>query len=336
MAETKTRVYLWDNVKALLIFLVVMGHFVTQFTGSSELMRSMFIIIYYFHMPLFVFVSGMFAKSSWKDGVLKVNKIIAYLILYVGLKLIIFLEGVAFGKEPTFRLFYESGIPWYMLAMAVFICMTYVLRDVNPKYLIPFTILLACIAGYDKGVGDIFAISRIIVFYPVFLAGFYTDSVKLAEYTRKPVLRIASAVLLIVFVVLAFAERDALYCVRSVVTGRSPFATFPVPELGFLFRLGHYLVGGILSFAVICVLPNKQNKLSYIGAATLPIYFLHRPILYVFMDSGLGREMVTSLGEWGIPAFLALSIVLTFALSIKPLSVPFNKLMKCKFGGVLK
>lgn len=336
MGETKTRIFLWDNVKALLIFLVVMGHFVTQFTGTSELMRSMFIIIYYFHMPLFVFVSGMFAKSSWKDGVLKVNKIIAYLILYVALKLIIFLEGVAFGKEPTFRLFYESGIPWYMLAMAVFICMTYVLRDVNPKYLIPFTILLACIAGYDKGVGDTFAISRIIVFYPIFLLGFHTDSVKLAEYTRKPAIRIASAILLVVFVILAFAERDALYSVRSVVTGRSPFATFPVPKLGFLFRLGHYIVGGIISFAVICVLPNKQNKLSYIGAATLPIYFLHRPILYIFMDSGLGRSMVSALGEWGIPVFLALSVVLTLLLSAKPLSVPFNKLMKCKFGGVMK
>lgn len=336
MAETKSRVFLWDNVKALLILVVVMGHFVTQYTGSSELMRSLFIIIYYFHMPLFVFVSGMFAKSSWKDGVLRVNKVISYIILYIGLKLVIFLEGVAFGKDPTFRLFYESGIPWYMLAMAAFICLTYVLRDVKPQFLIPATVLIACIAGYESGIGDIFALSRIIVFYPIFLLGFYTDSVKLAEFTRKPWLRILSAVLLVLFIVLAFAERDALYALRPVVTGRSPFAKFPVPELGFLFRLLGYAVGGIISFLVICILPNKENKLSYIGAATLPIYFLHRPILYVFMDSGLGRTMVTSLGEWGIPVFLALSVVLTFILSVKPLSVPFNKLMKCKYTKLLK
>ncbi|MBR5976297.1 MAG: hypothetical protein IK046_00625 [Clostridia bacterium] len=45
MAETKQRLYLWDNVKALLIVLVVLGHFVTQFTGQSAFIQSIFLII---------------------------------------------------------------------------------------------------------------------------------------------------------------------------------------------------------------------------------------------------------------------------------------------------
>lgn len=336
MAESKSRIYLWDNVKALLIIFVVMGHFVTQYTHSSEFMRSIFVIIYYFHMPLFVFVSGLFAKTSFKDGELKTNKIIAYLVLYLALKLIIFLEGVAVGKNPTFRLFYESGIPWYMLAMAVFICITYVLRNVKPQVLILCAVLLALISGYDNGVGDIFAVSRIIVFYPLFLLGYYTDGIKLAEYSRKPILRIASAILIVAFIVLAFVERDALYSMRPLVTGRSPFTSLPVPEFGAVYRLGYYIVSAIISFAVICVLPSKSNKLSYLGNSTLPIYFLHRPLLYLFMDLGCGKWLMQTFGDTGIYMFLALSVSLTFILSIKQLAVPFNKLMKCRFDSLFK
>lgn len=336
LAVKKPRVYLWDNVKALLIVLVVVGHFVTQYTAQSELMRSMFVIIYYFHMPLFVFVSGLFAKSSWKNGVLRVNKIIGYLILYVALKLIIFLEGLAFGKNVSFRLFYEAGIPWYMLAMAVFICTTYALKDIKPQVLIPITFVLALIAGYDSGINDVFALSRIIVFYPIFLLGFYTDSNVLANFTRKKSLRIASAILLIAFIVAAFMAPGFFAQLGKAVTARHPYASFPVPSLGPIYRALAYIAGAILSFAVICVLPNKQIKISYIGAATLPIYFLHRPILYVIMDSGLGDLIVKSIGgELGMTVFLVLAVVLAFVLSAKPLSVPFNKIMKCKYGGVI-
>lgn len=332
--NTKTRVYLWDNVKTLLIFLVVAGHFVTQFTGKSEFMQSMFVIIYSFHMPLFIFVSGLFSKSSLRNGKINLNKVLVFVILYLALKLVIFLEGLAFGKPVAFRPFYEQGIPWYMLAMAAYLCMSHVFRNVPPKLLIPVTVFIACIAGYEGGVGDVLALSRIIVFYPIFLAGYFCDSVKVAEFSRKPALRISGAVILIALVVLAFVAKDSLYPLRPLVTGRSPFSDLPIPALGFLYRFLHYIVGGVVSFAVICVLPNKENKLSYIGAATLPIYFLHRPILYIIMDSGLGKLIVNELGDYGVYVFLAISIPLTFLLSFPPLAVPFNKLMKCKFGGV--
>ncbi len=332
----KPRVYLWDNVKSLLIFLVVLGHFVTQCNGKFEVAQQLFTIIYSFHMPLFIFVSGMFAKSSFKDGVLKVNKVISYLILYLALKTIIFLEGLAFGKHASFRLFYEGGIPWYMFAMAVFICATYVLRDINPRFLIPFSFVLALIAGYESGIGDTFALSRLLVFYPVFLLGFYTDSVSLAEFSRKPALRLLGGCLLFIFIVVTFFFDNPLYFLRTMMTARHSYAKLGIPELGALYRMATYVLGAAVSFAVICVLPNKKNALSYIGAATLPIYFLHRPILYVFMDCGLGAKLINGFGGYGIYIFFALSVVLTLLLSWPALSKPFNKLMSFSYSKLFK
>ncbi len=335
MPETKQRVYLWDNVKALLIILVVMGHFVTQFTGSNEIMQSMFSIIYSVHMPLFIFVSGLFTR--YKDDKLQVNKIISYLILYVLLKLIIYIERISFGHDSHFNLFSESGIPWYMLAMAMWLCMTYCFRNVKPVPMMIISVVSSLLVGYIDGVGDVLCLSRIIVFYPFFLFGFYLDANKIIEKTRKSWMKVVSVLLLIALVVFAFIFRDALYSLRPVFVGRREYAAFPASNLGPIIRLGWYFASAVLSAAIICLIPNRQNKMSYIGAATLPIYFFHRPILYVLMDVGFGALVMDNLGPvWGPVVFLLSAVVLALILSWPPLAKPFNKLMKVKYTGLLK
>jgi len=63
----KERDYFFDNLKAVLIFLVVLGHFLLPIHGESVLVVVKR-LIYVFHMPLFVFVSGYFAKKIYKNG----------------------------------------------------------------------------------------------------------------------------------------------------------------------------------------------------------------------------------------------------------------------------
>ena len=61
------RVCIWDNLKCVLIFLVVVGHFVNQFEDESSIMRSISFFIYSFHMPLFIFLSGLLEKR-WEEN----------------------------------------------------------------------------------------------------------------------------------------------------------------------------------------------------------------------------------------------------------------------------
>lgn len=333
----KERVYLWDNVKALLIILVVMGHFVTQYTGSNEIMQSMFCIIYSFHMPLFIFVSGLFAKSSFKDDKLKVNKVISYLILYVALKLIIFIERISFGHNATFTIWSEQGIPWYMLAMAAWICMTYCLRFVRPTALLSVSIILALVAGYSDKIGDVLCLSRIIVFYPMFLLGFYMDSKAIVEKTRAPWQKVLAVCILLMLVLLSFFAREELYQFRPILVARNPYSQLANPSLGAVYRAVWYVLSMCISCAIVCVLPNKENKLSYIGASTLPIYFIHRPILYILMDVGFGTLIMTNLGPvYGPIVFLLSAVVLALVLSVPILNKPFNALMKVKYSRFLK
>ncbi len=330
MAETKPRLYLWDNVKSLLIILVVMGHFVTQYTGSNEFMQSAFIIIYSVHMPLFIFVSGLFSKSTFKNDRLNFNKVIAFIILYFLLKFVIFLTG----HGRPFRPFYEGGIPWYMLAMAVWLCITFVIRKAPLKAVLPVSVILALAAGLFDFINSDFCLSRIIVFYPFFLLGFYLDPTKVAEKSRDRRLFAAAAVLIAALFVCAFVFREQLYLIRPLMVAQHPYSKLWNPSLGILLRAAWYAGATVLSAAIVCLLPNKKNRLSYIGASTLPIYFFHRPILYLLMDAGFGDLIMYGTGAGPVLApilFLLCAVVLALLLSFPQLNIPFNKLMKIEF-----
>ena len=58
----KERIYKFDNIKLLTIMLVVVGHVIEPYVDKSDMFKSLFIFIYSFHMPLFIFISGLFQK----------------------------------------------------------------------------------------------------------------------------------------------------------------------------------------------------------------------------------------------------------------------------------
>lgn len=54
----------FDAIKALAIFLVILGHCIQYLSGLDYWNNSLFQFIYSFHMPLFFMVSGFFFPSS--------------------------------------------------------------------------------------------------------------------------------------------------------------------------------------------------------------------------------------------------------------------------------
>ena len=62
----KKRNILFDNIRVVLIILVVYGHAMEPLRFDNKLFTGLYNFIYLFHMPLFVFCSGAFAKSDKK------------------------------------------------------------------------------------------------------------------------------------------------------------------------------------------------------------------------------------------------------------------------------
>ena len=65
-----TRVRWVDSLKGILILLVVVGHFLLK-VEDHYVIETIYRLIYAFHMPLFVFVSGLLAKRTL-DGTVKI------------------------------------------------------------------------------------------------------------------------------------------------------------------------------------------------------------------------------------------------------------------------
>ena len=95
------RDYSFDNMKVLLITLVVFGHALEEFgtTGKLGLIRA---VIYSFHMPLFIFISGYFSKSDAKPEKLLKTTIIPFIIFNT---IWMFTQGTAINKIKTVSFF---------------------------------------------------------------------------------------------------------------------------------------------------------------------------------------------------------------------------------------
>ena len=52
----------FDNARAILILLVVFGHMLQPYTSGDKYLSALYLVIYSFHMPTFLFISGYFEK----------------------------------------------------------------------------------------------------------------------------------------------------------------------------------------------------------------------------------------------------------------------------------
>ena len=63
MISMEKRIFLFDNLKFFLILTVVIGHFIDYMTKSSHMMSGLFLFIYSFHMPFFIYLAGLFHSN---------------------------------------------------------------------------------------------------------------------------------------------------------------------------------------------------------------------------------------------------------------------------------
>ncbi|HIH7688637.1 TPA: acyltransferase family protein, partial [Staphylococcus aureus] len=96
MTSLKERDYFFDNARAILILLVVFGHMLQPYTSGDKYLSALYLVIYSFHMPTFLFISGYFAKNIDKPYYLeKISKrlIVPYMIFFAFFSIYYFLTG---------------------------------------------------------------------------------------------------------------------------------------------------------------------------------------------------------------------------------------------------
>lgn len=266
----KRRDYLFDNYKVLLIFLVVLGHFIEPAYGNHGFINALKWIIVSFHMPAFIFISGYFSKRDLPVSTSIHKLLVPYLvyevIYYLFYTFIIQKDTGLYLTRPKFSL-------WYLLALFVWRVITPYIKKIPHHFIL--SIAAGLLIGCSDIPGNFLSIPRILVFYPFFLAGMYFDRQTITKFRTRTNQWIAGALVIISCLFVAAGPFANKYSTK-IFYGRYNYESLGQTMLeGILCRSVCYIIGFTLTYALMLLISEKETSYSYIGPRTMPVYLFH-------------------------------------------------------------
>lgn len=310
MTENK-RNHFFDNAKAILMLLVVFGHLIEPAIDSNPLIKAIYLTIYSFHMPAFVFISGVFSKNSVSDEQTKSNIkgiLIPFIVFEVIYELFTIIQtgkisGYLLGIQPHWIL-------WYLLSLFTW----KILAPIVNQFRFPLTLAvgLALLAGYCESIGYFLGLSRTIVFFPFFLLGLnYKEQTQ--HFHSTVFMRIASFFILLcvffVFLRIPNARPGWFY-------GSYPYSVFNLDEwYAGIYRLCTYGLSVTLILAFLCLMPTKETFLKQLGINTLAIYVWHGLLMKAIRSLNLLDDLLESNAYFYLSVTCIAAIVICYLLS---------------------
>lgn len=304
--------------------LVVIGHFLDPFKEEIHWMKTLWLCIYMLHMPAFLLVAGMFAKSVMSRPKKLVGKAAAYMRLYLYYEFAIFVIKVICSEEhkARFRIFRENLYPWFLFVLAAFLLITFAVKKLNPLTVFLFAVFSGCMAGYDPTMNNLFCSSRLLAFYPFFLLGFYLDRRLVNILLDKKIWKTVSAAVLAVGFFATWQCADQLMMFKKLFTGNGSYYSLPYSQWGFLYRLFYYIIVTGIIYMVFSLVPAGKILVSGIGKRTMQIYIYHGLAVQVLLQTGFFDKLSEEFSVWKQILVILLPIGLTFLLSIPVLGKP--------------
>ncbi len=269
----KPRDHCFDSLKCILIFLAVLGHLLTLSPAWGGWNDSLYRVIYSFHMPVFLFITGWFA-------VYKRRTIIFHLLylyfLFQTLHCVIF-RGLL--KDDPILLEYTtpSWSLWYLM-VCLFCYLLIPLFNLRGKRrrgcVLALFFFLSVFYGLDPTIGKFLSLGRVFSFLPFFALGYYAKDYKdtILHFSKKPVSVALTLGVLAATVYLAFFCRFP----NAMFYGSHSFERL---GCGVATKLLIQAIACLwLAFFLLVVAPALNRKIpvmSTAGKNTLAVYLLH-------------------------------------------------------------
>lgn len=308
----KKRIALWDNLKFLLIIFVVIGHYTQQFRADNETLQRIYVFIYSFHMPIFIFVTGLFSKKAVDEK--NIKKALPYLTCFFATTLILFITKALLGWAPVFELFSPSGISWYLLSMFFMFLITMLIKDYKPQYIFVLSLIIGVMCGFVQTENpDFFTWMRTLTFYPFFCLGYISDREKIEKATNKISIKITAVIFFVsIYLLIYFFPKQAdkisrLNTARHTFSELGRFAPY-----GWELRLLTYAISFAAIFLLISLIPRKRIKgFTSLGERTLGIYMFHYVIVYIAVYVLKIQNIFKSTSDNEFAYFIILIAILT-------------------------
>ena len=315
----KKRISLWDNLKFLLIILVVFGHYAQHVKYNSGVLQGLCTSTYLFHMPLFIFVTGMFSKRTVNEK--NVKKVLPYLTCYFATTLILFITKVFLKWNLSFEIFGTGAMPWYLMSMFFMYLITMVIKDYKPQYVMTLSLIIGVLVGFCQTDNpDLFTWMRTFIFYPFFYLGYTLDADWIEKVTNKLYLKISAVIFFIVINVLAFSFPKESGKLSNLFTARHTYDELgKFANDGWLYRILVYALSFAAIFLLISLIPRKRIKsFTVYGERTLGIYMFHYVVIYILVYKAKLPELLEKVLPFGWDVlFIPISILTAYLCANK-------------------
>lgn len=358
-ADSKGRLYFYDNAKFILIFLVVMAHAISPFKyeGAGE---SVFLylwrVINTLHMPCMIFISGFFAKKYIRpDGSINVQRPFTYIVYYLAAQFTVgAFEVYVLKYEISKSILSPRSSLWFLVCLIWWYILLPLIDKIDPAKMMVIAVLAGLIIGYDEKVSNFMAVSRMITHFPFFLFGYYVTGDQMKKLTEKKAKLIslpvgALALGSIVAIMYLIGKNGVVnFSIDNFITcDKSYFAIFKDKDINPVFwalpRVWFYACAAALSYCFLVWVPKKKNIFTHFGARTLAVYILHRFLYLAYLEYNWGSFDWFKYEWFGWKnilvlrfAMIAVSFIITVVLSFYPFYWPFVKLGQIKIKWLLK
>lgn len=321
----KQREFYFDNAKFILIVFVVFGHLLRTFIHENEIIYSLYKVIYTFHMPAFILVSGFFAKGFRKKGyVIKIAKklILPYLVfqtIYSFFYYFLYQE-----PELTINPLDPHWSLWFLISLFFWNVMLYGFARFQWKYSLTVTLFIALLIGFADSISNYLSLSRTFVFFPLFLLGYYLKKEHFYQLLHVKFKITACMVFLIIF--------SGFYLFPNLdyewLLGSKPYAEMGVDSITAMFiRLGVYGLCLIMMASFFALVPNKRYFFTNFGRNSLYVYLLHGFFIRLFRVSEV-KDYFSDIESFLLLA--CISLLLTLILSSKTITSFAQPLIELK------
>ncbi len=265
----------WDSLKLLLMFCVLYGHLIQSFAPRGSFNCAMTNMVYLFHIPVFVFVSGRFSHiKDRKKYITGIWKLLETYLVFQAIRC--FLPLLWHGGDDIITFFiYPQWTLWYLLSLICWRLLVLLTPEgficKHPMGIIVSTFILSILSGFIP-MGAELSLQHTLAFLPFFCMGYYSTSIDMKGILRKIPATAAATVLVLAFVVLYFLKvkmEDINNCKYSYWW----FSSIPL-TLQAVWRLFFLLAALLTGMAAMRMAPVR-DALARWGAQTLFIYLYH-------------------------------------------------------------
>lgn len=320
------------NLRFILIVTVFVANAIEPLITRMSSLHTLYLWIFSFHMPLFVLVTGYFAKSSMT------GKACRKVLRQIAIQYVIFqslyslLDATFFHVDDIHRSFFAPYLLlWFLFSHICWRLLLLSLGKFTAAQQLLFAAILGILAGYLPVDGVWLSVSRTFVFFPFFLIGYHfsfeTFALRFKTWIK------GSAAIISVLLLLAISLWG------SNLPPGWLYGSMTYAELGQhvwyagLFRIAVYALQLIASAAFLAWVPMTIGRMTDLGRRTVYVFLLHGFIIR-FLDFSHLQESISNFG--GVVLLIASAVLCTIFLAQPVIKRLFHPVIEPSVEGILR